>query len=505
MAANPKQMTRAVSFFEIVAISCLCIYSIFGWLNQFKLSPDSANYITASINFIRTGRLFVFANWPSHSMEPEIEPYTDYPPGFPLYLAPFILIFQDPLLAATIAQSFAIIFFYLSIGLILQALKLQTSTRLGGMLVVTFLQTLVFIRSYFWTETLFISLSAAIGLCVIHIMRGEDSRRYWIMSALLLFLASLIRFTGVYNIAWFIPVILYQKIYKQTDPKDQIQRYVDSSLLIMKISVAALLPVVVWLLRNRLLYGYVTQSHHLFQAFSWEKLFSPFKWLYTYLFYSQFPDGVFIILGLLFLVVLPFFQATSKERVIHATLIFVLICHFTGVWVSSIFAEFNDLDSRLLSPAITIACLAVFNGLDTFTRNVKPYHLKILINLLPFIFFMFSTQATVISIEPGIIDYPTEKYLWQQLKKVDELTSSSHFYTDYDFTHQIFAGMPQRIIWDRLDLVKARKLLARGERPFFLLSQASSAKKALDQYIIQGDLQLQSMDFPEGFTLYYKP
>jgi len=129
---------------------------------------------------------------------------------------------------------------------------------------------------------------------------------------------------------------------------------------------------------------------------------------------------------------------------------------------------------------------------------------------LPFLFLLLSNHVSVIKIEElrsTIPNYPAEMYLWQNIRKLDWISTSSHFYTDHNFKHQIFAGIPQRIIWDELKVLEdpsfMRDLLNRN-RPFLLLSQDSKEKKIIESYIINGQLTLEMIDYADfGFTLYY--
>ena len=77
-------------------------------LSDMSISPDSSSYINAAKNLAQTGRLVVFVNSPSQDMLPKVEPYTEPPPGVPAYFVPYMLVFDDPVRAAVVAQAMVI-------------------------------------------------------------------------------------------------------------------------------------------------------------------------------------------------------------------------------------------------------------------------------------------------------------------------------------------------------------------------------------------------------------
>ena len=104
---------HALVALDILLIGAASYLAISHLLSDLSLSPDSSSYINAAQNFAETGRLVVFVNSPSRSMSPKVEAYTEQPPGLPIYFAPFMLLFDDPVRSAVVAQAVVIVCLFL--------------------------------------------------------------------------------------------------------------------------------------------------------------------------------------------------------------------------------------------------------------------------------------------------------------------------------------------------------------------------------------------------------
>ena len=215
--AGENHRTSILRAIELLLLFSLCSIAVIHWIEFMQWHPDSSIYITTSINFTKTGQFFYFGNWPSLSTQPVVEPYTDWPPGFPLLLAPFIIIFKDPILSAVILQSLVIIGLYLFVYFFANSLDFHPGLRLFLYFIITFFTPFQFIRDCFLTETLFLLLSLAIGFCAIQLIRGKNKLKYYLASMFLLISVSLVKFIGVANLAWFVPLFIpafYEKAKK---------------------------------------------------------------------------------------------------------------------------------------------------------------------------------------------------------------------------------------------------------------------------------------------------
>ncbi len=60
---------------------------------------------------------------------------------------------------------------------------------------------------------------------------------------------------------------------------------------------------------------------------------------------------------------------------------------------------------------------------------------------------------------------------------------ATHFYSDDDFAHEIYAGRPQRVIfledWSSQEFLQ--RMMAKGTCPFLLISRWSGVVKPVDQ------------------------
>jgi hypothetical protein len=108
--------------------------------------------------------------------------------------------------------------------------------------------------------------------------------------------------------------------------------------------------------------------------------------------------------------------------------------------------------------------------------------------------------------DPGGINYPTERNLWRDIHELEWTRSATHFYSDRDFVHQVFAGIPQRIIWEPSvlrDPGAVAAFLGSGENPFFLLREGIWEAGRLEEMMASGQVPLEKIEFSRyGFVLY---
>jgi hypothetical protein len=199
---------RLSLFLELFTICLLCIIAILFWLGHLGLSQDSTGYITASENLVRTGELTTFVNITNFVNNPTVLPYMDQPPGFPLCLVPFIVIFRDPMISAVIAQCVYIILYYLFIYLITLRLQFSPLLRIVTLILFTFERSFYLIHNIFLTETLFIALSIGAAYFAIGLLNKPNQKKGWIFLIILLTLTSMIKYTGVANIVLLAPFLL---------------------------------------------------------------------------------------------------------------------------------------------------------------------------------------------------------------------------------------------------------------------------------------------------------
>lgn len=582
MIDRPRNPTRRLArSAELAILAGICLLSIRHWLGELNLSPDSTTYITAAGNLIRTGRLFYFANAASWSMEPEVEPYTEQPPGFVFYLAPFVAAVGEPIDAALIAQGVAIVAFYAALYLILTRLRLVPLLRIATMGIFAFLAPFVQVRSFLWSETLFVAFCLAIGWVAIKLVLDDGRPSDWLLLLGLLAAGSSIRLVGVANLFWIAPILLRRR-HLLAGIRLLANRFVYSALalgglattlvflfadalgigtrgglgptqilgiafglgalllgggafVLVRISrvrpwsaaqdagpggrdlwpaaavAASILPVLLWFLRNEVLFGAASLTNRAFEAFHPDHLGAPFSYFWDETLNVRFLPQAVVALCVLAFLGAPFFVGSRQRRTAHLCLIAAGLGQLAAVWIPSLASEISGLGDRLLSPTIALAALASLHGLQTAADSLAPRRWAAVLLLLPFAFLALGRDIVPRELlsYPGRINYPIERSLWRELHELDALRSSTHFYSDRDFVHQVFAGIPQRIVWDTRilrDPAAVDTLLASGEGPFILLREGSWEAGAVEELMASGQVPLEKIAFQRyGFVLYYPP
>jgi hypothetical protein len=187
------------------------------------------------------------------------------------------------------------------------------------------------------------------------------------------------------------------------------------------------------------------------------------------------------------------------------------LAQFAAVYVPSLASEISGLGHRLLSPSIALFALATLHGFQSALDALAKRRWAPALLILPLAFLAGARgilPGELLS-APRSVNYPIEMELWRELRDQDVIQGSSHFYSDRDFIHQIFAGIPQRILWDASilrDTGAVAALLGSGERPFFLVRAASWEAGRLEELMASGELPLEAIAFSEyGFKLYRQP
>jgi hypothetical protein len=192
---------KATFILEILLFCLLCAIAILEWLSHLLFTPDSATYITAANNLLRTAHFTFFVNYTNWVNAPALVPYMEQPPGFPLLLVPFLVIIRDPIISATVAQSCYIAILFMAVYLITIRLRFSPLLRMVTLVLFSFIVPLRLIRNRFWSETLFIGLSLAAAYCAIGILTGSERKRDWKLYLAFLALSVMVRYEGVANLA----------------------------------------------------------------------------------------------------------------------------------------------------------------------------------------------------------------------------------------------------------------------------------------------------------------
>jgi hypothetical protein len=560
-----------------------CVFSIARFLSQITLTPDSTGYISAAQNFIRTGSMFHYANSPSWTLVPAIEPYTEQPPGFPLFLVPFLLIFKQPITAAAVAQSFAIVLLYSAVYALTQDFGAKPFFQIVCGLVVTLFWPLQYVFANVISETLFIALT----LWSIHFLVAAQYRRkwryYWLLALVCAAAASLTRMVGLLMLGVFI-------LASWMRGKSRSISIATSVLFVVG-------PVIAWFVRNKVLYGSTSVTHTLYDHLAWDKLFLELVFILDSTSRNAFVILFIAVFGLLclaapfigplhlrvnkitikrssskispFTILLTILGAAVavtalaadrlgfggdpeiglKQLVIASLGIMVVLAawlkntnifeyvrtwkenydwnrwktkpfytfgiiflaglsHFIGITALSVVTPFSDLTDRLLSPSLTLLLLSGLLGMYYLINIIPARFFSVPVYGIGLVLILLSPffLTTGIGFQPRI-HIPPEQALWKEIYALPGIGKATHFYSDYDFTHEIFVSMPQRIILieDQIDEKGfLSNILAFGQCPFVLVRQGDKMNELMDLHYEEANLI--RLEMMQGqFILYAQP
>lgn len=451
-----------MKFLIVILFAVCCFFSVSHWLNNFQISPDSSNYITAAENLAKDNSLFVYANWPSKSFEPKTEPYTDYIPGLPMIASVFFLFTDNPDSVMLVSYSLFIILLYAIAFFVMNELKINYFFSGVFVLFITFAEPLKFIFSYFWTETLFSAFTLLAIFFAVKLLK-HDEKKYWILGCIAVALSAFIKMYGILNISFFVvPFFVHRK----------------KVLNVILFVIGSAMPVLIWYLRNKILYGYFTYSHNLFGVFNSYNVTRPFKYILFLLGNDKAANALalillFICLGTVFIKYKSLIR-DNRSFLVWKTLAIGLLVNFFGLYFLSIVSSFDYLESRLLAPLFILFFLLLISSLqiifEVFQNKMQITAYSIF--ALPLIFFVVSPLFQKEMDYSIKIKYPKEHKLWNEIRGKEFVKNSSHFITDLDYIHQIYSDMPQRIILHDylfLNLDFIRKITAIGKTPFIIL------------------------------------
>lgn len=427
------------------------------------LTPDSANYISAAQNLLLSGDLNVNVNWPSWSYQLGTELYSEYPPGFPLIISFFLLLIGDPTIAIAVIQSFAICFLYFAVYKLSSELKFsQTFILLIGILLTIF-PTFRVIYAHFWTESLFVAILIFSVFISLKLMKLSN-RNLWIPMYFMLFFASGIKYIGIFNLALLIPVFMYYK--------NKGERLVNFFIAVF----CSILPIGIWFLRNLASFGSISRSH--FADIVPNELTHDITFV-------MFLSALLLISIYLIIIVTPLINKKIESKVSAQMLLAYMITFVSGMGILSILTRIDPPGHRLLSPLILIGIFSLFVSLKLITEyfvkakffRIIQYGIPILLIAVSLLIYKYPQAPSKIS-----INKPVEELLWSGIKKQTFYNSASHFYSSYNFVHQIYAGKHQVIIWEDAynDIHLQRKLINLGDSPFFIVDLNDSTKEYLD-------------------------
>jgi hypothetical protein len=329
----------------------------------------------------------------------------------------------------------------------------------------------------------------------------------------LLFAASWVKFSGIANAGWVIPALIQPRSTQRDaacrQPHSSCRRW---GLRWTAAAIAAIIaPLPIWLLRNALLYGAPTFSHQVFSTFHLENLAVPFRYLRGMAagFGPVGPILGAIVITIFF--IYPFARPIGTRRDTQTILLLGMASHFLVVWLPSLVASFDAVGERLMEPTLAMGVIAGLYGIDAASKDLQRSGWRYALTLLPFVLLITDGTVRLQVSQPFVdhLDYPEERILWQEIHNIEGFHQSTHFYSDGDFTHQVFAGIPQRIMWDPSvweDPLALIALLGEGNRPFIVLREDGHEELVLERTIdAAGIIFGRIVPPPGGFNIYYLP
>ncbi len=462
----PEKASKTWLFLEWIIPVFLAGRMISLWLTEFGLLPDSTFYLCAAMNLIRTGELIVYTNFPSFDFEPVMEIYSEYPPGFPLYLTPFVWIFKDPLLAGAIAQAVSILGIFLVAVPLFRALGFHWLLRLSGYAFLAFFISFREVFKILFSESTFLWTTLGTYYFAVRVSHPNRNRPSdWIFGLLLLAAGTSIKFIGLFNLCfWILPVLLSRRLQWTKG---------------FAALTCASAPAALWLGRNYFLFEKLTRTHLEDWSQDPRSLLDPFLRTISVIAYNQW----IVAGGLVILLALPLFfyrvlkrqgsPVTKRHLPIYLTTLFASLSHLLGIALLSTLLRMDFLDHRLLSPSYLMIGISLLFAVSLLSLTFAPYTRVLL--FLPFLYM--GTNPSFRNPLPDFnlthFDRPAQERLWKELIEIDDLQGSTHFYTNIDFLHQLFCIQPHKIIWNENYADTPEKtewLLQYGSRPYFVIS-----------------------------------
>jgi hypothetical protein len=169
---------------------------------------------------------------------------------------------------------------------------------------------------------------------------------------------------------------------------------------------------------------------------------------------------------------------------------------------------FSKLGDRLLAPSLIALLLAGLFGMYFLIKQInrRLWTTAIYVTTLGSIILSPFFVTTGLPFQP-VFRIPPEQDLWKEIDQLPGIDKASHFYSDYNFTHEIFGNRPQRIILDVDKIAEPgflSDLMATGQCPFVLVNQGDEMSQLMDkQYMTAGLTRLGMLN--GQFDLFAQP
>ena len=203
--------TTLINYRTLLEALCVCVIlgvAILDALANLTLNQDSATYIVVAQRILISGHLESLINSTNFDNAPNYNPYISQPPGYPLLLVPFTAVLRNLMLSAVVSQVFFIVLFFLAVYLLASKLKFSPFLRVVALLLFTFIEPFLLVHRRIATETIFIALSIAAAYVAVGLVTKSKRKWDWILFGALVALSSMVRYTGLANLALLAPILL---------------------------------------------------------------------------------------------------------------------------------------------------------------------------------------------------------------------------------------------------------------------------------------------------------
>jgi hypothetical protein len=105
-----------------------------------------------------------------------------------------------------------------------------------------------------------------------------------------------------------------------------------------------------------------------------------------------------------------------------------------------------------------------------------------------------------------LVALPPEKPLWDEIKKRPYYQGATHFYCNENWVHQVFAGIPQKMVWPNIVAEEASTIPSmweRGNKPFFVANRGSDLHLLFQRHF-EGKVPGLAQEEIGHFVVYYR-
>jgi hypothetical protein len=334
----------------------------------------------------------------------------------------------------------------------------------------------------------------------------------WLLVGLL-FAASWVRFAGVANGVLAIPLLLQGKSGGGLlgHARDSIEAKPSRWWLGWAVLAAAIVPLPLWLLRNLLRYGVPTFTHAQSTGISSVGLLAPISYGWGLLTGVEGVPVALLFAAVLGLIIYPLFRLPPHKGTRHWLLVALAGVHIVVVWLASLFLSIDPVGHRLIDPGLVFAVFAALAGLALLADQLNDHAARYIALAIPFVFLLADKEIRIrlaAQLNPAF-EQREEQLLWDEIETQSWASGATHFYTDEVFLHQVFADMPQRIVWESRawqDPIAIVDMLNTGHRPFIILRDDGQEEGMLEATIEWAGIPLvgESLGSPD-YTVYHLP